>query len=606
VGRELWEPNHSGKEVENEKDYVIRTSNQNEKAELLRLECQNCGASLELVDKTHARCPYCGQKYLIDEAKGTIVHVQVDYSGNEEMYRAVNNTRNTLILFLVVGALITLIVLGFNIAAKKSVFSTSDNDLPVDAHGELLVIFCKDIFEKEYKEITPEEFASIRYLRCSYEREGSEDFNVISYSFTNYEDCGSEEEFQETVKTWTYRTKRVSWPSDYTMFTGLTRIDTTDTVWLSLLKFSPDSRISRVDTDDRLDTVFGTLNPEYIKILNLGLMGSNLEGIGQLKNLEELVVDTNMSHGNADISGIEACTKLRRLHLRCGETYTGLEKLAQLSGLQSIYIDHVMLEDCGFLKTLTGLKELSVYTGEEAELSLLDSFPGLEQVNFLDQEYILPGEISHLRNVKKLRIAVREQECLDRLAEIEGLEELDLHLAVKEYGVPTDVSALAGLKKLRKLRLDNFWGDEMVGVEPILMLAGLEEFWLGRETATELEPILDVALLEDNPGIQELALLNCHPRDAATGELLDFGFLVHFPGVKRLYLDDCDLSDISFVERMEDLRACSLMENEALDLSPLLSCRKLEAVSADRASAESVRFPADVAVNVESYVRIYR
>lgn len=183
MGRELWEPNHSGKEVENEKDYVIRTSNQNEKAELLRLECQNCGASLELVDKTHARCPYCGQKYLIDEAKGTIVHVQVDYSGNEEMYRAVNNTRNTLILFLVVGALITLIVLGFNIAAKKSVFSTSDNDLPVDAHGELLVIFCKDIFEKEYKEITPEEFASIRYLRCSYEREGSEDFNVISYSF---------------------------------------------------------------------------------------------------------------------------------------------------------------------------------------------------------------------------------------------------------------------------------------------------------------------------------------------------------------------------------------------------------------------------------------
>lgn len=605
MGKDVWEPNQLGAEVAGEKDYVIRTSNKNEKAELLKLECENCGASLELVDKTHARCPYCGQRYLIDEAKGTIVHVQVDYSGNREMYQAVNNTRNALILFLAVGALVTLIVLGFNIAAKKSVFSTSDEDMPVDAHGELLVIFCKDIFGKEYKEITPEEFASIRYLRCSYEREGSEDFNVISYSFTNYEDCSSEEEFQDTVKTWTYRTKRVTWPSDYTMFTGLTRIDTTDTVWLSLLKFSPDSKISRVDTDDRLDTVFGTLNPEYIKVLNLGIMGNNLEGIGRFKNLEELAVDTNLSSQNADISGIEECTKLRKVRLRCGEAYTGLEKLSGLSGLESIYIDHVMLEDCGFLKDLSGLEELSIYTGEEADLSLLDSFPNLKKVDFLDQEYIMPGEISRLAGVEKLRISVGEQECLEQLASIGSLRELNLHLAVKEYGVPTDISPLARLTGLKKLRLDNFWGDEMVGIEPVLMIAGLEEIWLGRETAGDLEPLLDAGLLGENPTIQEMALLNCHPRDAVTGEEIDFGFLSHFPGIKRLYLDGCDLADISFVEGMEDLRACSLMDNELLDLSPLLACRKLEAVSFDEKSAASVRFPADVAVNTESYIRIY-
>ena len=77
MGRDVWEPNSSRKKVDGE-EYVIRTSNQNEKAELLKLECENCGASLDLVDKTHAVCPYCGQRYRIDEAKGTIVHVQVD------------------------------------------------------------------------------------------------------------------------------------------------------------------------------------------------------------------------------------------------------------------------------------------------------------------------------------------------------------------------------------------------------------------------------------------------------------------------------------------------------------------------------------------------
>lgn len=227
-------------------------------------------------------------------------------------------------------------------------------------------------------------------------------------------------------------------------------------------------------------------------------------------------------------------------------------------------------------------------------------------MDFLDREYILPGEIAHLQGVEELAIAVREKECLEELAGLSELRKLDLHLAIHEYEVPTDVSALAGLTRLERLELDNFWGDEMTGVESLLMLPELKELWLGKETAGELEPLLNPELLEDNPGIEELAFLNCHPKDAASGEPLDFGFLAHFPHVKRLYLDGCDLADISFVTGMEDLRRCSLMENEMLDLSPLLQCRKLEAVSVDKVSAESVRLPEDVEVNVESYVRIYR
>ena len=185
-----------------------------------------------MTDRTHAVCPYCGQRYLIDEAKGTVVNIQVDYSGNNEMRQAVNRARNALIIFLSVAAILVIIILGFNIAAKKSVFSSSDSDLAVG--GELLQIFFQDLFGKDYKDITVQELESIRYIKCSYERDKGENFNSISYSFTDYEDCESEEEFQDTIETWTYRTNRVTWPSDYTMLTGLTRIDTTDSVWMSL------------------------------------------------------------------------------------------------------------------------------------------------------------------------------------------------------------------------------------------------------------------------------------------------------------------------------------------------------------------------------------
>ena len=590
---------------QSQKPYVIRTSNQNEKAELLRLECTNCGASLQLTDRTHASCTYCGQKYLIDEAKGTIINVQVDYSGSDEMYEAVSSTKKVLIIFLIVASLLALIIFAFNVAAKKSVFSRSDENIPVDANGELLVIFCKDIFEKEYKDISQEELDSVRYLRCAYEREGAESFNVISYSFVNYEDCSSEEEFQETVKKWTYRTKRVSWPGDYTMFNGLTRIDTTDAVWLSLLKFSPEARISYVDTDDRLDTISKVLDPENIRVLHIGIMGTNLEGIGQYKNLEELEVESNLSAQSVDVSSIEQCSNLKSLRLRCGESYTGLEKIGALKQLKSLYVDQAFLGDCTFLTDLPQLESLSVKTGAEASLSILESLPNLKQVAFLDQEYIPSGEIHRLQGVKELSLAVNEAESLYELAALNTLEALKLHMSIKEYNVPVDVSPLGALEGLERLWLDNFWGGEMAGAEKLFNLPSLTVLWIGRKGTSDVELLLDTELLQNNPSIQELGLWACYPESAADGEKLDYTFILHYPGIKRLYLEDCDLEDISFVSELEDLRACSLQQNKISSLLPLLACKKLEIVAADADAAAGVRFPADVVVDLEPFARIF-
>lgn len=585
--------------------YVIRTSNNNEKAELLELQCKNCGGFLELVDKTHAVCPYCGQKYLIDEAKGTIINVQVDYSGSEEMMDAVNSTKRTLIIFLVIAAVIAAVILAFNIAARKSVFSRADADAPVDENGMLLRIFCKDIFGKEYEDITQEEFDSIKYIRCAYERQEGETFNVISYSFADYEECESEEEFQDTVQTWTYRTKMVSWPSDYTMFQGLTRIDNTDAVWLSLVKFHPECRISCVCTDDRLDTVAGVVNPEYVKILRIGIMGNNLQDIGQFKNLEQLDVDTNLSSRETDITGISQCGKLKSVRLRCGDSYGGLESLGELKELKSLYLDKVPVSECGFLEKLPQLEELSIYTGDDADLSVLDGLANLKKVDFLDLCYILPQELVRLREVEDLTVAVKEAECLQILGGFEELERLKLHMAIHEYETPVDVSALAGITGLKRLSMDNFWGGEFVGVEKILNLQGLVEFRLDQGPGSDSEILLDPEALLGNQGLEELGIINCRVKDLGTGELADFGFVAGFTGLKRLYLDDCGLEDIGFVGELKDLRACSLKDNDIRDLSPLLACRRLELVSVDKEAAAGVEFPGDVEVNTEVFVRIY-
>ncbi len=584
---------------------TIHTSATNEKPELMGLECRNCGGVLELIDRTHAVCPYCGQKYLIDEAKGTVINIQVDYSGDKEMRRAIGSARNALLIFLAVAAVLVVIILGFNIAAKKSVFSTSDKDIPVDAHGELLVIFFQDIFEKEYRDITEEELESIRYIKCSYESEGSETYNVISYSFTDYKDCESEEEFQDTIKKWTYRMHRVSWPSDYTMLTGLTRIDTTESVWMSLNSFPEENQITCVDTKDSLATVSAVLDPAQIEVLHMGIMARDLEQIGQYQNLVELEVDTNLPDKVVDVSFLAQCPKLKRLKLRCGESYTGLEDLGKLSGLESLYIDHVEFGDCKFLEHLTDLKQLSVYTGEEPDLTVLAKLPDLVSVEFLDTEYIPPGEIEKLGNLEELIIAVNDPEALKKLAAMESLKVLKLHMAIDEYQVPTDVSSLGSLSNLELLYLDNFWDSDLAGLEAVLNLPRLEAFRYGKRMSTETDILLNPQLLSDNSALEEIAFLNCFPKDVQTEEALDFGFLSHYPNVKRLYLDGCELAEISFVSELEDLRVCSLQDNELQDLSPLLACKKLEKISVDKEAATGIRFSGDVEVNTESYVTIY-
>ncbi len=584
---------------------IIHRKKESGPPDLLKLECANCGAPLTYVDNTHAVCSYCGQEFLIDEVKGPVVDVHVDYGNSDGMRRAVESTRTALIVFLVVAVLVVAVILGFHIAAEKSVLFSSDKDIPADNSGDLLATFCEDIFGKEYGEITPEEFDSIRYLRCGYEREGSELFNAVWYSFTDYRECAGEEEFQETVKSWHYRTRQVSWPSDYTAFTGLTRIDTRDTVWLSMLEFSPESRITCVDTDDGLDTVTEIADPAQIEILHIGIMGKSLDQIGLYKNLRELSVDTTLDSGTVDVSGLAACTNLESLSLDCAEHYTGLEKLGGLTRLRELSLSGVNIRDCSFLKELTQLQELSVCAGEDPDLSVLTFLPELKSLVFTDGKAVPLQEFSFLQEAGKLTgltIAVGEKECLTALSGMGNLTSLDLSVSFHEYRdnrqVPLDVSALAALTKLESLALDSFWGGEVTGLEAVLNLPGLKVFRLGKSVGSGLEPILDVTALADRPAIEEFGMESCHPKDAATGEELDFGFLARYPGIKRLYLDGCGMTDAAFLSFLPELRRLSLWKNKITDFSPLSECRKLEDIRVEEDAAGSLPVSGEVGIYV--------
>lgn len=566
-----------------EDKYTIHTLIDNDTAELVKMTCTDCGASLEIVDQTHARCPYCEQTYVIDEARGVVVNVNVDYGDSAEVQRTVKKTQHLLIGFLIVAVVIALFILGYNVAANRSLLSSSDLDAPIQEQGNLLVIFCKDVFDKEYREITPEEFASIRYIKYDYKRDGdsNDHYHVVYYSFTNYEDCESEEEFSDTVRSWTYEDSKASWPSDFSMMTGLTRIDTTDSTWMSLLHFSPDCKISYVSSDDSLEIISSKVNPQYVRVLDLGAFSDKLNGLEQYENLEVLKAKNAHLYTTTNLSGIKKCSRLKELYLSCADTYEGVDEIAELSELKSLYMNGVTLSQCDFLKRIPQLEELSMKVGEDADLSILTYLPNLRKFDtIIDADGINTDQLLVLTKLESLRVTVNNKEDFLRLAQLTNLKSLRVYASFDEmdkryHYLPIDISVFSQMPQLEQLQIRVSRMGGVCGAESILNMSAIKTFAM--EAVIPGKKLwLDQNLLVDNPNLETFCIKDLSVWDVVSEEEENYDFLSHYPNMKELWLVSSDLTDISFVSALTNLEKCELEDNSITDYSPLSNCKKLE------------------------------
>lgn len=87
--------------------YTIRTASDNEELALVKLQCINCNAPLEMSDRINAKCPYCGQKYKIEEADGKIINITVDYGDSIEVKQSIKNLYK--VIGLIAGVMIVVV-----------------------------------------------------------------------------------------------------------------------------------------------------------------------------------------------------------------------------------------------------------------------------------------------------------------------------------------------------------------------------------------------------------------------------------------------------------------------------------------------------------------
>lgn len=569
---------------------------ENRSPELIPLTCTNCHGSLERTDEDHLKCPYCGYDYLLDKAGGIFIYVDVDYAKSAELRRALEKVKKLMSPFFFVALVALGLIFLYNRGAREEVqYYYLDRAPEAEEDRKLGELFCEDIFGKPFSEISEEELAGIRYFEMDSRYYGDTGtYNNIRYSFADYRDFDTEEEFEETLGTWTYNTDYLSGnleELDFTMLTGLTRIDIRYCNRISNMKFAPECDISYVSAYHLPLEIAEIIDPAKVEVLHIRRRDgdeTSLKGMEKYARLKELeCVDIlGLAHELAiDVTPISSCKNLEKLHLECGATYTGLDTLRLFTGLKSLYLDNATLVECDFLTELPRLEELSIQCGDAQAFSKLSGRDNLKVLRILDRESIDGGQLSSLTGLQELKVSVTGNENLEALAELSHLKTLSIDINSRQFTSLLDLSPLASLKELELAYINCDWNCYIGGVEKLLQLPKLTGLTIDADYGPVVYLFVDTRNLSQegqNDTLKSLCLKECNIVDSYTGEPAYYELLTYCRGIRELELTNAGIKDLAFVSQLPKLGTLKLWENKIESYAPLLDCKTLSMIYLDK------------------------
>ncbi len=272
---------------------------------------------------------------------------------------------------------------------------------------------------------------------------------------------------------------------------------------------------------------------------------TNGEALGELTQLEGLEFKGPLLGG--PIGGLERLTELRRLRGNIGDL-GGMAVVGSLVKLERLDVFGLTAgDDCMELAALGGLEELTIGADCEARIEL----PALPRLRELE----IDGGVF-------------------RAGALDGLEKLHLRPWVgRDYG------ALAGLEKLRDLRLPQTRAEELTGLGELTALERLDLVLPeGTSEVSELESLagLRVLRLFGAAEVESLEFIEGMPvlEELTVGGIWKLESLETLPahdGLKSLVLSEArSLASLGGVERLVGLEKLRVMGmDRAVDVAPL-------------------------------------
>ena len=298
---------------------------------------------------------------------------------------------------------------------------------------------------------------------------------------------------------------------------------------------------------------------------------NDLSAIAKLTRLERLTVSKTKTKSLSFLNGL---SELKYLKLTDNSEIIAIPPLSGLPKLEEIHIDCSKTEDMSFLSGLSGVRKATLTGASSVEP--LSSFASLQYL-WLDINYRLDdvsalGQLSELQYLRIVGKSYREVAGVESLGGLSKLKELDF--SGNESYIKYDF--VYGLTSLERLNLskNTIFGD----FSGIGRLTNLRELNLNNVKIHE-----DFEMVRGGNGMTSIYYTDQQPFDDFAAQLANLALL------EILRIDKNELTDLSFVSSMPNLRILSASDNYIADVSPLANLTNLEEADLSKNAVEDWR-----------------
>lgn len=561
---------------------------------MVELECPNCGAALQKINKDTCKCGYCNAYFLIDRQEEKVVVVpqetKVEQSGSSGVFWG------TVIVFFVV--LISAIVI--TITDKQKEEPVQEEVVTVqEITSPYFTEFLQKAFEKTPQTITPEELASITMLSFDDRMEDS----ILEYRI------GQKEVQQVTIEAPLYPRF-----DDLIYFPGLKELylDGADLQKGQLAEGVKLTHIRCSNSPEKLAEVLEST--EDLESLEWSYVREEkLSGMAAFPNLRKL---TLRGSDLKDISEVTLLSKIEYLSVN-SDALTDVSAIGMLPTLKELEIEGDKIKDLAFLEGKCKLTSLKVIDTVIVDLSFLEYQPGLKSLTLERNDDLKDYAcIDHLSELEQLSIYATSGENMPDYGKLTKLQKLLIHgaknidtvqnlpdLKVLHVigGSNVDLALFAGLSSLEELKLRSSYG-ELVHVDKLKEIPNLK-----RLDISDTDLLQDITAIFEIPSLEDLNLSNSQLgitlSELAANENLRFlnlnevkflknikvqtdGFVTmadydkvefdeyvdmfaQFSNLEELYLKGDKVDSIEFVKDLSRLRMLDISDNYVRDIKPL-------------------------------------
>ncbi|RKU12105.1 hypothetical protein C6501_11375 [Candidatus Poribacteria bacterium] len=253
----------------------------------------------------------------------------------------------------------------------------------------------------------------------------------------------------------------------------------------------------------------------------------DLTGLEHAINLEELWISENPISDLSPLSGLK-----NFIGLHAWDTdITDLSPLAEMSKLRWLDFGRTPISDLSPLADISSLRKLTVYAGSNLnDISPLAELTGLTFLNLGGNRISDISPVAGLINLESL-IVYHGGALTSDLSALAGLTKLK-HLNLRDKRTISDLSPLSGLTELTSLIL---FGNIISDLSPLSTLINLEELDLSENLISDISPLA--------------VLTNLVSLNLAKNSISDISPLLELGNIKSLNLNDNLITDTSPLEK---------------------------------------------------------